>query len=54
VGDTIRVEGEVIEKREGRRPDAGRVFWRHVITNQRGEAVMEFEINRLMKKRGGL
>ena len=51
VGDTIHVEGEVIEKREGRRPDAGRVFWRHVIKNQRGEPVMEFEINRLMKKR---
>ena len=51
VGDTIHVEGEVIEKREGRRPDAGRVFWRHVVKNQRGEPVMEFEINRLMKKR---
>jgi len=52
VGDTIQVEGEVIAKREGRRPDAGRVSWRHGITNQRGEAVMEFEISRLMKKRG--
>jgi len=53
VGDTIHVEGEVIEKREGRRPDAGRVFWRHVVKNQRGEPVMEFEISRLMKKRPG-
>ena len=53
VGDTIGVEGEVIGKREGKRGDAGRVFWRHVVKNQRGEAVMEFEISRMMKKRGG-
>ncbi len=53
VGDTIHVEGKVIGKHEGRRPDAGRVSWRHAIVNQRGEAVMEFEIGRLMKKRGG-
>ncbi len=52
VGDTIHVEGHVIDKREGRRPDAGRVFWRHVVKNQQGEPVMEFEISRLMKKRG--
>ncbi len=53
VGDTIQVEGEVTAKREGKRADAGRVFWRHVVKNQRGEAVMEFEIIRMMKKRGG-
>jgi acyl dehydratase len=53
VGDTIRVEGEVIARHEGKRPDAGRVVWRHVVTNQRGEAVMTFEVSRLMKKRGG-
>jgi acyl dehydratase len=52
VGDTIRVEGEVIARHEGRRPDAGRVAWRHVVANQRGEPVMEFEVTRLMKKRG--
>jgi acyl dehydratase len=53
VGDTIQVEGEVIGKHEGKRADAGRVVWRHVVTNQRGEAVMTFEVSRLMKKRGG-
>ncbi len=53
VGDTIQVEGEVIGTREGKRADAGRVAWRHVVKNQRGEAVMTFEISRLMKKRGG-
>ena len=53
VGDTIQVEGEVTGKREGKRADAGRVFWRHVVKNQRGEPVMEFEISRMMKKRGG-
>ncbi|HYB74772.1 MAG TPA: MaoC/PaaZ C-terminal domain-containing protein [Candidatus Sulfotelmatobacter sp.] len=52
VGDTIQVEGQVIGKHEGKRADAGRVFWRHAVKNQRGEAVMEFEIARMMKKRG--
>jgi acyl dehydratase len=52
VGDTIQVEGQVIGKHEGKRADAGRVFWRHVVKNQRGESVMEFEIARMMKKRG--
>jgi acyl dehydratase len=52
VGDTIQVEGEVIERPDGKRADAGRVVWRHVIKNQRGEPVMTFEISRLMKKRG--
>jgi len=51
VGDTIHVEGEVIEKREGRRPDAGRVFWRHMIKNQRGETVLEYNPLRLLKLR---
>jgi len=53
VGDTIQVEGEVIAKHEGKRADAGRVVWRHAVTNQRGEVVMTFEVSRLMKKRGG-
>jgi acyl dehydratase len=52
VGDTIHVEGEVIAAHEGKRPDAGRVTWRHGVRNQKGEALMAFEVTRLMKKRG--
>ena len=53
VGDTIHVEGEVIGTHAGKRPDAGRVTWRHAVKNQKGESVMALEVTRLMKKRGG-
>jgi len=53
VGDTIRVEIEVVETNPGRRPDGGRVRYRHVVKNQRDETVMEYEAMRLIKKRSG-
>ena len=49
-GDTIRVEIEVLDKRETRKPDRGVVTFRHRIVNQRGEAVMEATIARMVKR----
>jgi acyl dehydratase len=49
-GDTIRVEIEVVDKRETKRPDRGVVTFRHRVLNQRGEAVMEATIARMIKR----
>ncbi|RMF84289.1 MAG: acyl dehydratase [Nitrospinota bacterium] len=50
--DTIRVEIEVVEKRETRKPDRGVVTFVHRVQNQRGEVVMEYTITRMMRRRG--
>lgn len=55
-GDTIYVEGEVIERRESRtRPDYGIVKIKNRAMNQMGETVLEFErvIMVPMKRREG-
>jgi acyl dehydratase len=49
-GDTIRVEIEVLDTRETRKPDRGVVTFRHRVVNQRGEAVMEATIARMVKR----
>lgn len=49
-GDTIRVEIEVADKRETRKPDRGVVTFRHRVLNQRDEAVMEATITRMIKR----
>jgi acyl dehydratase len=49
-GDTISVEIEVIDRRETRKPDRGVVTFRHRMVNQRGEAVMEATIVRMIKR----
>ena len=49
-GDTIRVEIEVLDKRETRKPDRGVVTFRHRVVNQRDEAVMEATIARMVKR----
>jgi acyl dehydratase len=51
VGDTLRAEIEVVETNPGRRPDGGRVRYRHLVKNQRDETVMEYEVTRLIKKK---
>ena len=50
-GDTIRVDIEVLETRETRKPDRGVVTFRHRISNQREEPVMEATIARMIKRR---
>lgn len=53
VGDTLRTETEVVEKRESRsRPDAGIVVFEHRSFNQRGEEVAFCKRSALMRKRG--
>jgi acyl dehydratase len=49
-GDTIRVEVEVADKRETRKPDRGIVSYRHRVLNQRDEVVLEATIQRMIRR----
>jgi acyl dehydratase len=51
VGDTIRVEVEVVDKRETRKPDRGIVTYQHRVLNQRGEVVLEARVQRMLRRR---
>ena len=51
VGDTIHVEVEVLTKRETSRGDRGVLNSLFRVKNQRGEAVMEYEMQQLVAKR---
>lgn len=50
-GDTIRVEAEVVDKRETRKPDRGIVTYQHRILNQRGEVVLEARVQRMIRRK---
>jgi acyl dehydratase len=49
-GDTIRVEVEIVDKRETKKPDRGIVTYRHAIRNQRGELVLEARVQRMIRR----
>ena len=49
-GDTIRVEVKVSDKRETKKPDRGIVTYKHEVTNQRGELVLEASVRRMIKR----
>jgi acyl dehydratase len=49
-GDTIRVEVEVADKRETKKPDRGIVTYRHRVLNQRDEVVIDAKIQRMIKR----
>jgi acyl dehydratase len=52
IGDTLRAETEVLEKRDSRsRPDAGIVHFEHRGFNQRGELVAKVKRAALMMKK---
>jgi acyl dehydratase len=51
-GDTIRVEVEVTDKRETKKPDRGIVTYRHRVLNQRDEVVLELKIQRMIRRQG--
>jgi acyl dehydratase len=51
-GDTIRVAVVVTDKRETRKPDRGIVTYRHEVTNQRGELVLEAVVKRMIRRSG--
>ena len=54
VGDTLRAETQVIEKRESKsRPSAGIVVFEHKMFNQREEIVCQCRRTALMKKSSG-
>jgi acyl dehydratase len=55
-GDTIRVEVEVSDKRETKKPDRGIVTYAHRVLNQRDELVLEARVQRMIRRaqaRGG-
>jgi acyl dehydratase len=50
-GDTIRVEGEVLETRSSRsRPDRGSAIIAYVVLNQRDEPVMTWKVTHLLRR----
>ena len=48
--DTIRVNVTIVDKRETRKPDRGIVTYRHEVTNQRGEVVLEATVKRMIRR----
>jgi acyl dehydratase len=50
IGDTIHVQVEVVDKRETKKTDRGIVTFVHRVLNQNGEAVMEYRIQRMIKR----
>jgi acyl dehydratase len=51
VGDTIHVESEVLEHRLTSKGDRGLVRFANKVVNQRGEAVLEYNPLRLLKRK---
>lgn len=51
LGDTIRVEVEVINKRETSNPARGLIVMRYIVKNQRNESIMTVDQNFLMHRR---
>ena len=49
-GDTIRVEVEIIDKRETKKADRGIVTYRHRVLNQRSEVVLEAKVQRMIRR----
>jgi acyl dehydratase len=50
-GDTLTVSVTITDKRETRKPDRGIVTYRHEVTNQRGEVVLEATVKRMIKRK---
>jgi acyl dehydratase len=51
-GDTLHVSVTITDKRETKKPDRGIVTYRHEVTNQRGEIVLEATVKRMIKRAG--
>ena len=51
MGDTIRVEAELTEKRETAKPSRGIIICQTICKNQRGEILIEIDQNVLLVKR---
>src|SRR5919201_2229680 len=50
-GDTIRVEIEVVDKRETKKAERGIVTYRHRVLNQRDEVVLEARVQRMIRRK---
>jgi acyl dehydratase len=50
-GDTIRVDVEIADKRETKKPDRGIVTYKHRVFNQRGETVLELKLQRMIRRK---
>jgi acyl dehydratase len=53
-GDTIRVEVEIVDKRETKKADRGIVTYRHRVLNQRDEVVLELTIQRMIRRKAAV
>jgi itaconyl-CoA hydratase len=51
IGDTVRVEVEVMEQRTTRKPEQGVQMWRYTVKNQRDEAVLVFDYTMMFHMR---
>ena len=49
-GDTIRVSVTITDKRETSKRDRGIVTYKHEVTNQRGEVVLEAVVRRMIRR----
>jgi acyl dehydratase len=49
-GDTIGVTVTITDKRETKKADRGIVTYRHEVSNQRGELVLEATVRRMIKR----
>ncbi len=49
-GDTIRVQVEVSDKRETKKPDRGIVTYAHRVLNQRDELVLAARVQRMIRR----
>jgi acyl dehydratase len=49
-GDTLTVEVEIADKRETKKTDRGIVTYRHRVLNQRGEQVLEAQVQRMIRR----
>ena len=51
IEDTIRIEIEVLEKRETKKADRGIIKFLHRIFNQKGQLVMEYRVKRMILRK---
>ena len=51
IGDTVRVEVEVLERRETRKSDRGIVTFAHRVINQDDETVMRYTVKRMIRRK---
>ncbi|WP_319406811.1 MaoC/PaaZ C-terminal domain-containing protein [uncultured Desulfosarcina sp.] len=51
IGETIKVDIDVVDKRQTQKPDRGIVSFLHRVSNQDDEPVMEYAIKRMIRRK---